>query len=33
MSALSKTLTPFLDRIICWRERHISERYFLLILS
>ena len=33
MSALSKALTPLLDRIICWRERHISERYFLLILS
>ena len=33
MSAFSQVITPLLDRLISWRERHISERYFLLILS
>jgi len=33
MSAFSQAITPLLDRLISWRERHISERYFLLILS
>jgi len=33
MPVLSQALTPLLDRLIYWRERHISERYFILILS
>ena len=33
MSAFSQAITPLLDHLISWRERHISERYFLLILS
>ena len=26
-------ITPYLDRLIQWREKHISERYFILLLS
>ena len=33
MPVLSQALTSLLDRLIYWRERHISERYFILILS
>ncbi len=33
MSKYKTYLTGLLERIIFWRERHISERYFILLLS
>lgn len=33
MQRLKQSLYPLLDRVICWRERHISERYFILLLA
>ncbi len=33
MNRYANHITKFLDRLIFWRERHISERYFILLLS
>ncbi len=33
MNKYAAHITKFLDRLIFWRERHISERYFILLLS
>lgn len=33
MSVLRKAISRQVDRLIYWRERHISERYFLLLLA
>lgn len=33
MSAIRTRLYPLLDKLILWRERNISERYFILLLA
>lgn len=33
MSGIRTRLYPLMDKVILWRERHISERYFILLLA